>query len=224
MATLSHARLFKFVILALLYAAIIVGGSFAGDWIARFFKIEIYPHNEPLFHNLIMLALAAYALLTAIPFVPGVEIGLGLIMAFGPPIVPIVYLATIFALTASYSVGRLVPERWLEAGFRKLGLIRAADLVQSTAALPMEERVRHLTDRAPKRFVPFLLRNRLWALAILFNLPGSALVGGGGGISLAAGISRLVTYPQFLITTALAVSPIPIAVLVAAALGRSFLN
>jgi hypothetical protein len=64
----------------------------------------------------------------------------------------------------------------------------------------------------------------LWALAILFNLPGSALVGGGGGISLAAGISRLVTYPQFLITTALAVSPIPIAVLVAAALGRSFLN
>lgn len=208
----------------MIYAAIIAGGSFAGDWISRFFKIEIYPHNEPVFHKFILLALAAYALLTAIPFVPGVEIGLGLIMAFGPPIVPIVYLATVFALTASYSIGRLVPERWLEAGFHKIGMVRAADLVQSTAALPMEERVRHLTASAPKRFVPFLLRNRLWALAILFNLPGSALIGGGGGISLAAGISRLVTYPQFLITTALAVAPIPLAVLVAATLGHSILN
>ena len=211
-------------LMALIYLGLIIGGGYAGDWIARSLQITVYPHNEPMFHNIIMTLITAYVVLTAIPFVPGIEVGLGLIVTFGPPIVPLVYAGTILALTASYTVGRLVPERWLAAGFGKVGLLRAEQMVSALSDLTPEDRISHLIGRAPKRWVPFLLRHRLWALALLINLPGSALIGGGGGICMAVGVSRLVTYPQFLLTTALAVSPLPVTILVGSWLGMSVLS
>lgn len=148
------------------------------------------------------------------------EIGLGLIANFGPAIVPLVYVATIVALTMSYSAGRLIPEPWLAAGLGKVGLLRAQRMVSELSSLTPDERVTYLTGRAPRKWMPFLLRHRLWALALLTNLPGSAFIGGGGGICMAVGVSRLVTYPQFLLTTALAVSPLPIEILIGSNLGR----
>jgi hypothetical protein len=217
----SHVSL---ALVALVYVGLIIGGGYAGDWIARSLQITVYPHTEPMFHKIIMTLIAAYVLLTAIPFVPGVEVGLGLIVAFGPSIVPLVYAGTILALTASYSIGRLVPERWLAAGFGKVGLLRAENMVAALSGLTPEDRVSYLTSRAPKRWVPFLLRHRLLALALLINLPGSALIGGGGGICMAFGVTRLVTYPQFLLTTVLATSPLPVAILVASRVGLSLID
>ena len=211
-------------LMALIYLGLIIGGGYAGDWIARSLQFTIYPHNEPMFHKIIITLIAAYVVLTAIPFVPGIEIGLGLIFTFGPPIVPLVYVATIAALSASYTIGRLVPERWLAAGFGKVGLLRAEKLVTELSGLSPEDRISYLTGRAPRRWVPFLLRHRLLALALLINLPGSALIGGGGGICMAFGVSRLVTYPQFLLTIALAASPFPVAIFVASRLGLSLIG
>lgn len=217
-------KLPRFALVALVYVGLIAGGGYFGQWIARALQITIYPHNEPMFHNIIMTLSLAYVVLTAIPFVPGIEVGLGLIMTFGPPIVPLIYLATILALSLSYTAGRLVPERWLAAGFSRVGLQRAGQMVSELSALPVQDRVGYLIGRGPRRLVPFLLRHRLWALALLINLPGSALIGGGGGICLAVGLSRLVTYPQFLLTIALAVSPLPIAILVGSFLGKSVIG
>ncbi len=211
-------------LMVLIYVGLIIGGGYAGDWITRSLQITVYPHNEPMFHKIIMMLIAAYIALTAIPFIPGIEIGLGLIVTFGPPIVPLVYAGTLFALTLSYSVGRILPERWLAAGFRKVGLLRAEKMITALSVLNSEERASYLIGRAPRKWVPFLLRHRLWALALLINLPGSALIGGGGGICMAVGISRLVTYPQFLLTTALAISPLPVAILFGSMMGRSILD
>jgi hypothetical protein len=61
--------------------------------------------------------------------------------------------------------------------------------------------------------VPFLLRHRYLALAIALNLPGNFLLGGGGGIALLAGVSRLYAVPGFLATVTCAVAPVPLAVL-----------
>jgi hypothetical protein len=58
-----------------------------------------------------------------------------------------------------------------------------------------------------------LLRFRYLALAVAFNIPGNYLVGGGGGIALMAGVSRLYSVPGFLFTIALSVAPVPLAVL-----------
>ena len=86
------SKIVKLIGVSVVYLAIILGGGLAGDWIARFFQFEIFPHNEPLLHRIIVVALLSYMLLTAIPFVPGVEIGLALIMTFGPPICSIAIL------------------------------------------------------------------------------------------------------------------------------------
>lgn len=45
------------------------------------------------------------------------------------------------------------------------------------------------------------------------NLPGNALIGGGGGIALMAGMSRLFSFPLFLLSLTVAVSPVPLAIL-----------
>jgi hypothetical protein len=217
----NHARL---ALMIMIYLGLIIGGGYAGDWISQSLQITVYPHNEPMFHKIIMTLIAAYIALTAIPFVPGIEIGLGLIVTFGPPIVPLVYAGTLVALTLSYSVGRLVPEPWLATGFRKVGLLRAEKMMSELSIISPEERVPYLISCAPKKWVPFLLNHRLWALALLINLPGSALIGGGGGICMAVGVSRLVTYPQFLITTALATSPLPMAILFGSIIGKSILD
>ena len=199
--------------IVLAYALVVVAGTFAGDWLAGLLDMELRPTTEPTMHRIIMSCLIVYVLLMALPFVPGVEIGLALIFLLGPEIVPVVYLATVTALIASYVVGRTIPDSVLAAGFRSLGMTRAAGLVESLEPLGVEERVAWLALRAPSGMAPWLLRHRHWAVAATLNIPGNNLIGGGGGIALAAGLSRTVSLPAFVLTVALGTSPVPLAVL-----------
>ena len=50
-------------------------------------------------------ALVVYALLLAIPFVPGVEIGIALLIMQGPAIAPFVHAATVAGLLISFAIG-----------------------------------------------------------------------------------------------------------------------
>ncbi len=91
---------------------------------------------------------------------------------------------------------------------RALKFIRMHDLL-----LGMEQRDRHkslsfLTAAVPRRFVPWLLRHRFLAIAVLLNLPGNSSVGGGGGNVFIARTSRLFSLPAYL--TTIAVAPIPL--------------
>ena len=203
----------------LFYAALVAGGSYFGAHLSQGFDITIWPHTEPMINGIILGGIVLYILLTAIPFVPGVELGLALIFAFGVRIVPVVYFATIVALLLSYSAGRLIPERWIIAAFRWLGMRRAAVMAASLSGLHGEARIERLLENAPKRFVPLLLRHRFLALVALINLPGSALLGGGGGISMAVGMSRLVSFPMFLASALIGVTPVPLFLIVSAAMG-----
>jgi hypothetical protein len=51
-------------------------------------------------------------------------------------------------------------------------------------------------------------------LALAFNLPGNTLLGGGGGIALAAGMSGLYRPVAYLATVVLAVAPVPLLFLI----------
>ena len=77
-----------------------------------------------------------------------------------------------------------------------------------------------LVEKAPNRILPFLLQHRHIALALALNIPGNFVIGGGGGIAMFAGISRLYSLPAFLLIIALAVSPVPLAVFL---IGKSVL-
>jgi hypothetical protein len=142
-----------------------------------------------------------------------VEIGLGLIGMLGPPIVPLVYLTTLAGLSASFVVGRLLPLAGIYRLLDDLHFNRSSRLLRVIEPMDAQERLSFLLSNAPNRLVPFLLRHRYLALAVALNIPGNFLIGGGGGIALIAGASKLYTVPAFLATIAIAVSPLPLAVL-----------
>jgi hypothetical protein len=89
---------------------------------------------------------------------------------------------------------------------------RAADLVARAAPLSRDARLALLLDGAPPRLVALALRRRYVALALALNIPGNALIGGGGGIALLAGVSGLFAPVPTVLAFAIAVSPVPLAI------------
>ena len=201
--------------------ALIVVGHFISGYLTEALQLEIRPRTEDLVHRMIMVSAIAYAILIAIPFVPGVEVGLAIIGLLGPRIVFLVYVATLVGLSISFGVGRLVPLKRLIQLLDDLHFRRAADLLRSIEPMAFDERLAFLTSNVPTRLGALVIGHRYLALALVLNLPGNFLIGGGGGICLIAGLSRLYSVPGFIATIVIAVSPLPIAIYL---FGKEFLS
>lgn len=158
------------------------------------------------------LALAFYAVLLALPFVPGVEVGIMLLAMKGAAIAPFVYAATCVGLMLAYLSGRYMPLEWLERLASDLRLARLAHLLDTLRPLSPEQRVAMLRRRVPGKLGDLLVRSRYVALALLVALPGNGVIGGGGGICLVAGLSRLFSTRGVFLAIALGVAPVPLAV------------
>jgi len=201
----------KWVILKiLLFVGLVVLGNYLTQWFIIQLSIEINPSNDLMMDRIIVMSMFAYALLMSIPFVPGAEIGVAALMILGPKIALFVYLATLAALSLSFSVGRFIPEKVLIKFLQDLHLHRIANLLIEFEGLDSKQRLSLMLSRSPKRFVPFLIKYRYLALMLAINMPGNIVIGGGGGIALMAGLSRLFTPPMYLLAVAIAVSPIPL--------------
>lgn len=144
------------------------------------------------------------------PFVPGAEVGFGLLMVFGSRIAMLVYLCMVSSLLIAFVAGRVVPARYIAKFFEFLGFKRACALVTTLDVLDSDERLELLTKNAPRRIAPVLLRYRYLALMLLFNMPGNSMLGGGGGIAFIAGISGLFSFLGFLAAVFVAIAPIPL--------------
>lgn len=156
--------------------------------------------------------LIAYAVLISAPFVPGVEIGLTLMVMEGPWIAPLVYLSTVAGLSLSYVAGEWVPYARLLRLFEDLRMKKACRLLEAVNPLSRSERLEALRARAPLWIRPLATRYRYLLLALLVNLPGNMVLGGGGGILFTAGLSRLFLPVQTVATILVAVAPVPLAV------------
>jgi hypothetical protein len=150
--------------------------------------------------------LLLYTVLLALPFVPGAEIGLALLVLFGAAMAWPVYLATILALSIGFAAGRLASGGRHAPMFP--GWLSASDPRQRAAGGPWQG-----------WWGTRLVRFRWIALVALINMPGNTLIGGGGGIAMAAGYSRAFSYPAFLACAAVAVAPVPGLVLLAECAG-----
>jgi hypothetical protein len=160
---------------------------------------------------LTLLALA-YAVVLAIPFVPGVELGLLIMAVFGPIGAIIAYSATIGGLGLAYAVGRVLPERVVVELLERLGIAMSREGVASTMqGLIAKSR---LGRTAPRTLGALLFDYRHLTLALCLNFPGNAALGGGGGLALLCGLSRQFRWRFFLLTVAIATSPVPILVLI----------
>lgn len=205
---------FRLLIRLALLVAVLVLLHQGGERLQSWLELHLNPWLERWGLVFYVLALLLYALLLSFPFVPGVELGWALMMLLGVPGVIAVYLATVLGLALSFLVGRQLPLGWVCGLLGWLHLHRAEALVLRFQSLDTVGRLRLLLTRAPARVVPLLLRHRYLALAVAFNLPGNTLLGGGGGIGLLAGLSRLFALSHYLLTVTVAVAPVPVLVLV----------
>ncbi len=162
--------------------------------------------------GVLTLVLIGYAILLAVPFMPGVEIGAALLLMEGARIAPFVYLATVIGLVLAFVVGRNVSLKWLHHVFRDLHMLRACALIDRIRTQEPRDRLNGLSDALPKPLAQVLIGWRYLTIAALINLPGSVVIGGGGGILMLAGISRLFHPAWMLLTIVLAVAPVPLGV------------
>ena len=152
-----------------------------------------------------------YILLLSLPFVPGVELGILLMCVFGKEGVLFVYGATVAGLSLAFFFGRLIPRRWVDAILEKLS--NSNDCSDHSDELgKMADCISSGRTHIPTWLKSFLFKYHYFAIAILVNLPGNYILGGGGGVSIVCGASRRVSWRGFLLTIVLAVSPVPILV------------
>ncbi len=162
--------------------------------------------------GIMVMLLMTYAVLLAIPFVPGIEVGLMLLLIRGAEIAPYVYIATVLGLILAYCAGHLLPYHWLRRVFLDLRLPGACRMLDTLEPMPAERRLALLRKQLPWGLGKLAVNYRYLLLALLINLPGSSLLGGGGGICMIAGLTRLFHPRATLLTIALAVLPFPLLV------------
>jgi len=192
--------------------AFAIGANLAVNWMLAYLGATGSSELQAALAGMLVLTLVAYGVLIAIPFVPGVEIGVFLLVALGAPVAPYVYLATLAGLSASYLVGRFVPVSQMCRLLGVIGLHRACAFMLRVDALDQDKRLALIKDHTPAWIGPSLLRYRYLVIALGLNLPGNALIGGGGGIALMAGLSRIFSPLATILTIAVAVTPVTLAV------------
>lgn len=198
--------LFKISLLVGLLVLINYGGSRVIDHI----NFQLWPEHERFIITALWLSIGVYILWMALPFVPGIELGLALMIMLGLQGVVLVYLCTLVSLSLSFAIGRLIPLKALARFVGWLHLSKARDLMVKLEPLNRKERFDVLLQSTPSKILPFMLEHRYLMIAFLLNLPGNALIGGGGGIGLIAGMSKLFSFPQYLLLVSLAITPLPL--------------
>jgi hypothetical protein len=196
----------------LLLIIVIVLLNSGGGWLAHQINFQLYPRHEPYLHLVILGSFGLYILLMTLPFMPGIEIGLTLMLFLGSKGVVLVYCCTLIALSISFLIGQRIPLQKFAKFFGWLHLKKARDLILEMEPLPPCERVAILHKKAPARIVPHLLNHRYLTIGLLLNLPCNAVIGGGGGIGMIVGMSGLITYTRYLLTIAVSISPVPIVI------------
>lgn len=187
-----------------------------GHYLAHLPQLEIRQTLEALREGMGMGALLAsaamLALLLGVPFVPSVEMGLLMMAVFGHMGALAAWLATIAGLSLAYAAGRYMPAGAVSRWLARQGLTTAANGEASPGPALEAMIAGSRLGRAGGRIGAYLLRHRYVLFAVLINLPGNSVLGGGGGIALVSGFARLYRWPWFVLTTALASLPIPLLV------------
>lgn len=200
----------KLIIVLLLVAgvavALIVGGKEAVHWLQHAAEQSRTP-------GMLAVLCTVYAILLAIPGVPGLEVGLVMMGVFQETGIIAAWLCTVAGLNLAFFAGRKLPrdriERWLKPKDVPEGALPDFAIGQSdTMTLVLE---RNRVGRAVLRWTgPPGGWRRYVLIAFLFNMPGNFIIGGGGGIGLFCGTSQDLKWPWYLVTTILAAAVIPL--------------
>jgi hypothetical protein len=128
----------------------------------------------------IVVTAAVYALALAVPFLPAVELGWMVMAVLGTPGIFAIWMATPLGLLIAFFLGQNLRD-WLQLQQLQCRLETA---FRSATDNSLRSRMLRFADR-------YLRSHPYWVLAVLVNLPGNWIIGGGGGIGLLAGASGL---------------------------------
>jgi len=159
----------------------------------------------------LILVAGVYALALAMPFVPGVELGLLIIALFGKTGAVTAYLATIAGLSLAFTAGRLLPDDAIRVLLDRVGIDRSREHMDSRMQGIFSES--SVGGSLSRRLGRLMLQHRHVTLAICLNFPGNSVAGGGGGLALLCGMSGQFRWRGFVLTTAVAALPLPLLVL-----------
>ncbi len=184
--------------------------NYGGSLVVEQINFQLWPEHEHLMVTVLWVAIVVYVLWMALPFVPGIELGLALMIMLGTRGIVLVYFCTLMSLSLSFTIGRLIPLNGFARFLGWLHLYKARDLVLQLEPLNSEEKLDFLLRSAPSKIIPFLVKHRYLMIAVALNLPGNVLIGGGGGIGLISGMSRLYPFPKYILLVSLAITPLPL--------------
>lgn len=187
---------FRVVLLLFLVAVVVIGlVLLRGEGL-----ISLWLENEAHRWWALVLTSLVYAVLLAIPFVPGVELGWIIMGVFGQYGVLAAWLSTVLGLSLSFGVARQLNDH---PRLRRLTTTRET-LHQADPATLSPLR------RALRWGLCFYLRHPYVFLFVTLNMPGNWVIGGGGGIAAMAGLAPAARYWLFLPTVALATGLVPL--------------
>ena len=208
-STARTPRTKRFLKISLVFGLLVLL-NYGGRMVVEQINFQLWPEHENLMITVFWLSVAVYVLWMAMPFVPGIELGLAIMVMLGPKGVVLVYLCTLLSLSLSFALGRLIPLKTFSRFLGWLHLQKAKNLVLQLEPLNSEEKLGFLLRTAPSRIIPYLLKHRYLMIAVALNLPGNVIIGGGGGIGVIAGMSNLCPFPKYLLFVSLAITPLPI--------------
>lgn len=205
----THSRI-KFFIKICLIIGFLVFLNYGGKLVLDQLNFQLWPSQDIIIETALSVSILIYILWMAMPFMPGIELGISLMTMLGAKGVFLVYFCTLMSLSLSFIIGRLIPIKAFSGFLGWLHLRRAQDLTRQLEPLNSGEKIEFLLKNVPSHILPHVLKHRYLLIAISLNLPGNALIGGGGGISMIAGTSGLYSFPKYIILISIAITPIPI--------------
>ena len=207
----THFITLRTALATAIWVCLIVLGHYLSHLDVAAIRDTLAALREGMGMGALLVSALMLAVLLGLPFVPSVEMGLLMMTVFGREGAVAAWLATIAGLSLAHAAGRYMPPdrmiRWLERN----GLLAVDRAPGRSPMVDLLDRL-HLSERRGRRVAAFLLRRRYLLFAVLINMPGNSVLGGGGGIALISGFARLYRWPLFLLTAALASLPIPVAV------------
>lgn len=207
----THLITLRMVLATAIWVSLIVLGHHLSHLDAATIRETLAALREAMGMGALLASALMLAILLGLPFVPSVEMGLMMMAVFGREGAVAAWIATIAGLALAHAAGRYMPAYQVRHWLERHGLL-ATDRAPGESTMPdLLERL-HLSEKKHHRIGAFLLRHRYLLFAALINMPGNSVLGGGGGIALIGGFTRLYRWPLFLLTVALASLPIPVLV------------
>ncbi len=195
------------------------GGVMLGNWMFSSLRLDAQSASTLPIIWLLVPVFIVYFITSGLPFVPSSEIGFGLLIIFGGEMAPMIVLVSSAGLITSFLVGKYVPKRRLAKLLEWFGLEKAPNFLIQLQGMSPQEKLDHMMQGVSKSFARSLMTYRYLGIMALLNIPGNAVIGGGGGIAFMAGVTGLFSTKGFAISAILGVLPYPLFFFVAWLLG-----